>query len=84
MPYVLRMTPPRGAPEYLPPGFGYTAHEHARAITQAARFDTPQDAMRRGNAYRWPPAFWNSEREHRDRMARRFRGWTFEAVEVTA
>ena len=82
MPYVLQMTPPNGAPEYLPRGFGFTAHAHTSDIADAEAFDTKAAAMRRGNAYRWPSAFWDSEIAHRDRMARKFAGWAFATVSV--
>ena len=78
--YALRMTPPKGEPEYIPEGFGFTAHEHAKSINGAARWPTEAAAIRAGNAYRWPPAFWNGEREHAKRMAARFAGWQFDAV----
>lgn len=80
MTYILRMTPPTGPAEYYPDGFGYTCHAHGQDIASAKVFDTAQDAMRRGNSYRWPPAFWGCELRHKEAMATKFRNWKFDAV----
>jgi hypothetical protein len=78
--FIIVMTPPDGRPEYWPEGFGFTSHAHATERAQAEIFPDEVTAWQRANGYRWPPAFWNSERAHRERIERRFRNWTF-AVE---
>lgn len=84
MPFIIRMTPPNAAPEYWPEGFGYTCHAHATRETDAAQFADRATAARIMNGYRHPPAFWDSERKHRENMARKFRSWAFEVVETDA
>jgi hypothetical protein len=79
--FIIEMQPPNGAPvEYWPEGFGFTSHAHTLDRDQAARFDSEPAAWQRANGYRWPPAFWESERKHRDRMEAKFRLWQFRVV----
>lgn len=81
--FILAMYPPGGgAPEFMPEGFGFTAHAHTTEREKAAVHATEESARRRGDAYRWPPAFWDCERRHRDRQERRFMGWRFEVEPV--
>lgn len=76
--FVVCMRPPGGGPvEYMPKGFGFTAHAHTLDRSKAETWPTVERARQAGDGYRRPPAFWNSEREHRDAMERKFRGWSF-------
>lgn len=78
--FIITMTPPRGPVEYYPKGFGFSCHAHTMDKDSAERFPDADSAWRRANAYRCPPAFWNSERMHRERMERQFRGWRFDVI----
>ena len=80
MPYLIRLQPPKGPAEYIPPGFGFTAHAHVTDPAAAAQFDTESAAARRMHAYLWPPAFWESERRHRAAQEAKFRNWKCEIV----
>ena len=81
--FVIEMTPPNGGrPEYYPEGFGFTCHAHTFNMDDAKRFPDEISASRRMNQYRWPPAFWESERRHRANMERKFSRWEFRVVEV--
>lgn len=82
MPFAIRLTPPKGAPEYIPPGFGFTAHAHVTDEAAAERIETRALAERRLWNYIDPPAFWNSERRHNALMREKFRGWKCEVIEL--
>lgn len=77
--FIVAMYPPNDAPaEYMPDGFGFTSHAHTLDKGEAEVFPDRARAERRAMNYRFPPAFWESERRHRDAMEKRFRGWRFE------
>lgn len=78
--HIVRMTPPNGPPEYWPERFGHGVHEHATDVARAHRFPDAASAIAAMNGYRWPPAFWESERRHAERMRQKFAGWKFEAI----
>jgi hypothetical protein len=80
MPYVIRFIDPAGAVTYWPPGFGFTSHEHASTLEAAERFTDEIIAQRHLNGYVHPPAFWNSEREHAEKMHQQFRNWRYEVI----
>jgi len=80
--FVLEMLPPGGSPEYWPEGFGFDTHTHATEITSAKRFPSALAAMRAGNGYRRPAAFWESERRHAALMREKFDRWRFAAIEM--
>lgn len=75
--FIVCMSPPSGPTEYMPEGYGFTAHAHTLDRAKAAIWPDEATAWRAANGYRWPVAFWECERRHRDQMARKFRGWTF-------
>lgn len=78
--FIICMTPLNGTPEYWPEGFGFSVHKHATRCEDAKVFTSESEAWHRANNYRWPPAFWESERRHRDLMEKKFRGWKFEVL----
>ena len=82
MPFIVAMQPPKGPAEYLPAGFGYTCHAHTIDKAEAERFPTKEAAGRGANGYRYPAAFWESERRHRENLDRQFRGWVFSVEEI--
>jgi hypothetical protein len=84
VPHIIRMTPPKGPAEFWPVGFGHASHAHTLNEAEAERFDDPAIAARMAQRYRFPPAFWDSERRHAENQARKFRGWNFEVIEVAA
>lgn len=80
MSYLIRMTPPQGPAEYIPLGFGYGVHCHTTDPNAAERFTDPNAAHNRLRNYRYPPAFWESERRHAAAMENQYRAWRFEVV----
>ena len=82
MAIIIRFTAPNGAVTYWPKGFGFDSHEHTANIADAERFEDRARAERSLRGYLFPPAFWNSERQHAERMRAKFRGWKCEVVKA--
>jgi hypothetical protein len=80
--FIIKFTDPNGVISYMPVGFGFDAHEHTSNEAQAERFDNEAVAWRALYNYVNPPAFWNSERQHRKNMQEQFRGWKYEVVSI--
>jgi hypothetical protein len=84
MEYAIRFTSPAGVVSWYPKGFGHTCHEHATDVSAAERFDSEAKANRSLYGYISPPAFWNSERQHAEKMRQQFRNWKCEIVPLGA
>lgn len=80
--WIVAMVRPDGGREYIPEGFGFTCHAHVTDRSLAKRHATQADATRSIVAYWFPPAFWESERQHALIMAERFKGWRYEVERV--
>jgi hypothetical protein len=80
--FAIRFTDPRGVVSWYPEGFGYTSHAHATDASKAARFESEAKASRSLYGYISPPAFWNSERAHAEKLRQQFRNWKCEIVKA--
>ena len=80
MKYLIKFIDPSGTVTYWPKGFGFESHAHITDPTAAEQFNSPEQANRNLSGYIKPAAFWNSEREHKAAMEKKFRGWKFEVI----
>lgn len=70
--FIASMIEPSGKVLYLPKGFGFTAHEWATDASDAEVFGTEGQARQRILAFIQPPAFWGSERKHKELMQEKY------------
>ena len=84
MPYAIKFTDPAGVVSYMPEGFGHSCHAHVPDVASAWKLDGEAQAQRILNGYVNPPAFWNSERAHAEKMRAKFRNWKCEIINTAS
>lgn len=81
--FAIRFTSPQGVVSYWPKGFGFSSHKYAENLTDAELFADETKAARQLQGYLYPPAFWNSERQHAQNMLDQMRGWKSEIIHAS-
>lgn len=82
--HIIKIIKPNASAEYIPEGFGFTAHAHTMDINEAQRFDDRQRAIDYASRYFNPPAFWEGERKHAIAQREKTKTWAFVVEELTA